>query len=263
MLHKRVKRDGIYPKEPKWIKHHRSIDIAHLWTPGLRRRMGDLLKDALKKKAALPVIKPMRRPGSAYSQSRSDQRSGWLSKADGGQQHPWTGGPQSDAPLTHAPGARCFVAQTPAEPDAEFLHQKAWGGLFPLWTCPPKWRSKRARCEHLGILRAGVFPRVVMPWAKSHLICYEPASSCLFHTMLSSSGTRGYSLTVPLLNTPCDFTCLSQGLCIHFLDRISIYPLVFLVILSFGLFFGYPPSSTYLFQLCCILFQMGKTALSI
>lgn len=207
----------------------------------------------------------MRRAGSAYSQSRSDQRSVWLSKGDSGQKHPWTGGPQSDAPLTHPPGARCFVAQRPAEPHAEFLHLNDRDGFFPLWTCLPKWKSKRANCEHLGIPWAGVFPWLVIPWVKSHLICHEPACSCLFHMMLSSSGTRGQSLTVPPLNTPCDFTHLSQGLCIHFLDRILFILWLFMLFypLGYSLVILLLPHTFSSFAVCFsrwVKLQMGRGA---
>lgn len=196
----------------------------------------------------------MRRPGSDYSQSRSDQRSGWLSKADSGQQHLsrkslWTGRSDSDAPLTHLPGTRCFVAQRPAEPDAGLLHLKDTDGFFLCEIAYPNGKANTQTVSILSNLWIGTLPWLAMHWTKFHVICYEPASSFLFHEMLPRSGIGGQSLDVPLLNTlvilPASVKVCIVILCIesHLSSGYSCY-FVLLVILWLSFFFHIPFSSS-------------------
>lgn len=75
--------------------------------------------------------------------------------------------------------------------------------------------------------------------------------------MVPRSGIRGQSLAPSLLNAPCDLTSPGQGLCSHSLPRI---PFTLLSFYHFGYSLVILFLPTYLFQLCRILFQMGRGA---
>ena len=146
---------------------------------------------------------------------------------------------QRRSPYTPS-GTRCFVARRPTEPDTVFLHLKDMDGFFLCETVYPNGKANMQTVSVLSNLWRGVLPRLAMHCAKPHVICYEPASSCLLQVVSPRLVSGGGHMLLPC-STPLVISPAFVKVCVVFLAPNPTYPLVILVILSFWLSFFHKP----------------------